>query len=134
MTLQQTFIVNKDLKMTCGKICAQIAHGEVLYMKHVLNNFEYDIHTNTNSDMHKRYIEWLNENNGPVGMMKKIVLKATRSEIEDLFVKIRKDKYMGYLIFDKGLTQVEPDSLTALCIEPLPEEQCKTLFGNLKLL
>ena len=132
MTLKQVFIVNKDLKMTCGKVCVQIAHGEVLYIEDVLNIPQCNKHAD--SKIVERYFLWREKTNGPIGMMKKIVLKATEQEILDITENMLKHEIKCYLVFDKGMTQVPQDSLTAICIEPIEEEKAKELFGSLKLL
>jgi len=132
MTLQQTFIINSDLKMSKGKIAVQIAHGEVLYMEDVLNIPQCGKHAD--SKIVERYFLWREKTNGPIGMMKKIVKKASEQEILSIVENIPKHEIKCYIVFDKGMTQVPEDSLTCLCIEPIEEEKAKELFGSLKLL
>ena len=122
--LKQYFLINKDLKMGTGKIAVQIAHGEVMYMQKVMSK---------NNRM--KFYKWKSETSeDPIGMMKKIVVKSTENEMRDMFMKLHDLGIWSYLIFDKGLTQVEPNSLTCLVVEPLEESQYKDLFGDLKLL
>jgi len=132
MTLQQTFIINKDLDMSKGKIAVQVAHGEVLYMEDVLSIPQCGKHAD--SKIVERYFLWREKTNGPIGMMKKIVKKATEQEIRNIAENMLKHEIKYYNVFDKGMTQVPQDSLTCLCIEPIEEEKAKELFGSLKLL
>lgn len=117
----QTFLVNTDLKMRKGKIAAQTAHGEVLYMEEKFNGHQY-------GEMHDRYIEWMKD-----GMMKKVVLRATEEEIHK-FIDLHGSIYWMNLVIDKGLTQIPEDSMTCLVVEPLGEKKHKELFSEFKLL
>jgi PTH2 family peptidyl-tRNA hydrolase len=126
--LKQIFIINKDLKMTSGKIAVQVAHGEVLYIE--MTNSIY-----SSINKKEEYKNWRAiTKEDSIGMMKKVVLKSTESEIRDIFMKLKSLNIWCYLVFDKGLTQIPENSLTCLVVEPLEEEQCNMLFGDLKLL
>ncbi len=125
---KQIFLINKDLKMGIGKIAVQVAHGEVMYMETIkikcMHNSSYKI-----------YNKWRSSTpEDPIGMQKKVVLKSTESEMRDMYVKLKSLKIWCYLIQDKELTQVAPNSLTCLVVEPLEEDICNKLFGDLKLL
>jgi len=120
--MKQVFLINQDLKMRKGKIAVQVAHGEVFYMYEKFTTHQY-------GSMHDNYIKWMKD-----GIMKKVVLKATEQEIRDIVIQLRRKDIWERVVVDMGLTQVEPNSLTCLVVEPLPEEQCNELFGHLKLL
>ena len=124
MAYKQIFIINSDLKMSAGKIAVQVAHGEVYYMDYA------HAHLGTEDKVSERFVEWFTDEDN---LMKKVVLKATEKEMQEFTWKL-KDKVWAYPVFDRGLTQVPKDSFTCLVIEPLPDEQCKELFGHLKLL
>lgn len=131
--LKQIFLINTDLKMDKGKIAVQCCHGETLYMDRILEHVIQ--HRAKSDDIYVRYNKWRQATEyDQIGMMKKVVLKSTKDEIINYTWKLKNLGIWAYPIFDKGLTQVEPNSLTCLVIEPLEEEQCNTLFGNLKLL
>ena len=116
----QTFLVNTDLKMRKGKIAAQVAHGETLYMGNV-----YDpLH----EDMKERNGVWIN------GGMHKIVLKATEEEMHHVINELNYFDIMSYVVRDFGLTQVPEGSFTVLAVEPLSEASHKDLFIDFKLL
>jgi len=131
--LKQVFLINADLKMEKGKIAVQVAHGEVLYMDRILEHIIQ--HHAKSEDIYVRYNKWREATEyDQIGMMKKVVLKSTEKEIIEYTWKLRTLNIWAYPIFDKGLTQVPENSLTCLVIEPLEEERCNILFGNLKLL
>lgn len=120
--MKQVFLINQDLKMRKGKIAVQVAHGEVLYMLKKFSAHQY-------GSMYDNYIKWMKD-----GIMKKVVLKATEQEIRNIALQLRRKDIWEHVVVDMGLTQVEPNSLTCLVIEPLSEKQCNELFGHLKLL
>jgi peptidyl-tRNA hydrolase len=54
--------------------------------------------------------------------------------MNDYIIRLKTQGIWACFVYDKGLTQVAPDSLTCLVIEPLEESMCDELFGDLKLL
>jgi PTH2 family peptidyl-tRNA hydrolase len=125
--LKQIFLINTDLKMDKGKIAVQVSHGTIMYIEAATCRC-------ADSFMEERYHDWRAETKeDPIGMMKKAVLKSTESEIRDMYVKLKQLNIWCYLIYDLGLTQVIPNSLTCLVVEPLEEDVCNNLFGDLKL-
>ncbi len=130
---KQIFLINSDLKMSSGKIAVQVAHGETLYMDRILEHIIQ--HHAKSDDIYVRYNNWREiTEEDDIGMMKKIVLKSTESEMRDIHYKLKSLNIWSCLIFDRGLTQIPEHSLTCLVVEPLEESQCDSLFGNLKLL
>ncbi len=126
MELKQAIIVNKGIKMGVGKIAGQCCHGETLYMKHIHSG-------KATYETVNRYYNWLAEEVEPIGLMKKIVLKATKEEMEHI-ISVLNGQVWFALVFDKGLTQISPESNTCIIVEPLPEEEYDKLFRHLKLL
>lgn len=122
MTLKQVFIINQDLKMGKGKIAVQIAHGEVYFMELAFD--EGYLHP-------ERYESWRNDDDE---LMKKVVLKATEDQLHEIVAELCFQKIWCSTVYDHGLTQIPEDSFTCIVVEPLLEEQCDKLFGNLKLL
>lgn len=126
--LKQAFLINTDLKMDKGKIAVQVAHCVIQYMVE-LNKRPKD------DPMNERYKEWKSETpDDPIGMMKKVVLKSTKDNIVYFSNRLNSTGIWTYKIFDKGFTQVEPNSLTCLIVEPLDEETYDRLFSSMKLL
>jgi PTH2 family peptidyl-tRNA hydrolase len=67
--------------------------------------------------------------------MKKIILKASsEKELMNLFKSAKKEKLPSELIYDAGLTQIEPGTLTALGIGPAEDSKVDKITGKLKLL
>lgn len=124
--LKQVFVVDKGLKMGKGKIAGQVAHGEVLYMEKVLEPFGHH-----DSIFISRYNSWRYDHSE---CMKKIVLKATADEMDEISGELCHRNIWSSGVHDMGLTQVAEDSLTCVVVEPLDEELCDELFGGLKLL
>ena len=116
----QTFLVNIDLKMRKGKIAAQVAHGETLYMS--------DVYNPLHEDMKERSGVWIN------GGMHKVVLKSTESEMIETMRILDNLNINYYVVRDFGLTQVPKNSFTVLAVEPLEKQSHQVVFGHLKLL
>lgn len=127
--LKQIFIVNTDLKMRKGKIATQVAHGEVEYMQHIRDSENKSDICHTIRYM--RYIKWRDDHNN---MMRKIILKANYERILSAIHVCEKLNIWHHVVHDKGLTQVEPNSLTCIVVEPLTEQSSNVLFADLKLL
>lgn len=126
MTYKQVFMINTDLDMGKGKIAVQIAHGEVYYMETIMNLYSFKNCTNV-----KMFDAWRNDEDG---LMKKVVLKATEKDMNEIYQKLKDKKIWHYKVYDRGLTQVSEGSFTCIVVEPLLEEECEQLFGHLKLL
>ncbi|HJJ98895.1 MAG TPA: peptidyl-tRNA hydrolase Pth2 [Methanocorpusculum sp.] len=111
---KQCLILRADLKLSCGKMCAQAAHASIGAFK--------------KSSLPDR-IAWMREG------QKKVVLKAqgervlyelkSTAEIQGLPVS---------LIIDAGYTEVPPGTVTALGIGPAKAELIDKVTGNLPLL
>lgn len=98
-----------------GKIAAQVAHGETYYMA-----------AQSHKDEH--FTEWI-----AMGLMKKIILKASENEILSLADTLVEQGTWVYGVHDIGLTQIPPNSLTCLVTPPLDQKQ-REIFKHLKLL
>ena len=109
---KQAIIVRKDLKMSAGKIAAQVAHASVEAWK--------------KADKKIRDA-WEREG------AKKVVLQA-QNEKELLELKKKSGKLPTALIRDAGLTEIPPGTTTCLAIGPAREEEVDKLTGFLKLL
>lgn len=92
------FIVNDDLKMGKGKIAAQVGHAVSAMYQHVLRGVPIP-------GLHS----WISG-----GQEKKIVLKASREQIDELI----RDYPPPIVIHDAGHTQVPEGSLTVIAYYP----------------
>ncbi len=112
---KQAILVNMSLKMTKGKIAAQVAHGSLTAALQSLNK--------------KSFKEWKRRGQG------KIVLKCPDTEtLLKLHRQAKVRKMNTALITDAGKTQVPPGSKTALAIGPETEENLGKLISEFKLL
>ena len=106
-------IINSDLKMSKGKIAAQVGHA-VMWITYKLRESEI-----LSKWMHQSYT--------------KIILKATGKQIVDLKYKF-KDEMFTWIIFDEGRTEIKPNSLTAIGFEPMERSKTPTELKKLRLL
>ena len=110
----QYIIINNELKMSCGKKCAQASHASISVIEKVNQ---------------KIMNEWKQQG------MKKIVLKIDSTEkLIKKFQEIKDAKLPVALITDAGKTQIPSGSKTAFACGPIKEETAKIYFKNLKLL
>lgn len=112
--MKQAIVIRTDLKMGKGKIASQCAHASIAaFLKSKVKEKE----------------EWINEG------MKKVILKvSSKKEIMKLFNSAKNEKLPSELIYDAGLTQIEPGSVTALGIGPADDKKIDKITGKLKLL
>lgn len=110
-------VVRSDLKMGKGKIAAQVAHAS-------LNAAE--------AAQQKRprwYQGWKEEGQA------KIVLKVgSEAALDELFKKAKSAGLPAALIEDRGLTQLDPGTVTCLGVGPGPDDEIDAVTGKLKLL
>ncbi len=112
--MKQAIIIRTDLKMGKGKIASQCAHASVAAFLKA-------------KPLDKK--KWINSG------MKKVVLKVKNGkEIVKLYKKAKRRKIPCELIIDKGLTQIEPGTITALGIGPADDKKIDEITGRLKLL
>ena len=111
---KQVIVVRSDLKMSKGKLAAQVSHAAVDASHNVDN---------------KVVSKWRSEG------QKKVVLKAkNEEELLGLKEKCSKLKIKCSLIKDAGRTELDPGTITALGIGPDEEDRINKVTGSLKLL
>ena len=111
-------IINNDLGMTKGKTCAQVGH--------VVRRVTSALHNANNSD----YKNWLRTGEA------KIVLKSTESNMLRLIEKYKMNGNTFWCmdVRDAGLTQIAPNSLTAIAFCPVLKKLAPNDLTELKLL
>lgn len=113
---KMAIVVRDDLKLSKGKLSAQVAHAAVsCAIKSEKNN--------------KYFSEWFSEG------QKKVVLKI--DDLDSLIRVFNEAKSVGLtteLIKDAGLTEIPPGTITVLGIGPAPESEIDKVVGNLRLL
>lgn len=111
----QYIIVNSDLKMSKGKVAAQVAHGAV-------NAIYFSLALETHDNETRRWLD---------GSHTKIILKATEEQLN----QIRKKPPSPYApIFDEGRTQIKKGSLTCIAFYPDYKSNFPEEIRTLKLL
>ena len=110
---KQVIVVRQDLKLSKGKLSAQVAHGSV---EALLKS-------------HKDYIDaWRRQG------MKKVVLKAeNREELFRLKKNAEDARLVAAIITDAGHTELSPGTVTCLGIGPDKEEKIDRITGHLKM-
>ena len=109
--------MRSDLKMGKGKLAAQVAHASLSAAEEAM----------------ARKSGWFEE--WKDGGQAKIVVKVqTEETLHTLYKKAKAAKLPSALIEDRGLTQLEPGTVTCLGIGPGPEDELDRITGKLKLL
>ena len=110
---KQVIVVRSDLKLSKGKMAAQVAHASLeAYKKAESSDIE----------------EW--ESSG----VKKVVLKAAdEKELMEVYQKLKEAKFKPSLIKDAGHTEVDPGTITCVGVGPLPENAVDKVTGRLKM-
>jgi len=114
---KQALIIRLDLKIGRGKIAVQCSHAAVSAAEEARIRFP------------QWWRQWLEEG------QRKIALKVQDLEsllhLEDT---ARRNRLPVYLVRDRGLTQLPPDTVTCVGIGPAPSNLVDNLTGNLSLL
>jgi peptidyl-tRNA hydrolase, PTH2 family len=115
--MKQAIVARTDLKMGKGKLAAQAAHASL----------------SAAEEARRRRPEWYEEWKDQ-GQAKVVLRGADEPEVRELFAKARASGIPSALIEDRGLTQLDPGTVTCVGIGPAPEEQIDRITGKLRLL
>ncbi len=111
---KQCLIIRNDIKMSCGKRCAQAAHASI------------GAYNNADKSLQK---SWLSEG------QKKVVLRANDERtLYELKVIAERVGISSSLIQDAGMTEIPPGTITALGLGPAKSEDLDKITGTLSLL
>jgi PTH2 family peptidyl-tRNA hydrolase len=111
---KQCLIIRSDLKMSCGKKCAQLAHASV------------GAYERSDKILRKR---WFDEG------MKKVVLKVGGlRELYEIKTLAENAGIATSLVTDAGMTEIPPGTVTALGLGPAKTEELDRITGELSLL
>lgn len=115
--MKQAIVARTDIRMGKGKLAAQAAHASLAAAEEAMKKRE------------EWYEEW------KASGQKKIVVKVgSEEELQELYRKAKSAKLPAALIQDRGLTQLEPGTVTCLGVGPGPDDEIDSLTGKLKLL
>jgi PTH2 family peptidyl-tRNA hydrolase len=115
--MKQAIVVRTDLKMGKGKVAAQVAHASLSAAEAAQEKTPL------------WYDEWKEEGQA------KIVLKVeSEGALQELFQKAKRAGLPTSLIQDRGLTQIQPGTVTCLGVGPAPDAEVDSITGKLKLL
>jgi len=115
-TTKQVIIIRKDLKMGVGKLIVQACHASIEASEQARRK---------NYELWER---WRLEG------AKKVAVKVfSLQELEDLERNCRSYHLPVALIVDRGLTQLPPNTPTALGVGPASEAEIDRVTGGLKL-
>lgn len=93
--IKMYILVNKDIKISKGKLAVQVGHAVATYF--------YTLWTKLDS-VPQWAVNYMN------GYQKKIILYCPQYKLEEL-------EELGYItIRDAGFTELEPDTLTCVCL------------------
>ncbi|UUX91873.1 peptidyl-tRNA hydrolase Pth2 [Methanoplanus endosymbiosus] len=111
---KQCLIIRSDVKMSCGKKCAQLAHAAVIAYEKA-------------DKITKK--KWYDEG------MKKVALKATsQRQLYELKTIAEEAGISAAIITDAGMTEIPPGTVTALGLGPAKSEDLDKITGDLSLL
>jgi len=111
---KQCLLIRNDVKMSCGKRCAQVAHASI-------GAFE-----SADKTLRKA---WQSEG------QKKVVLKANDERtLFEIKVIAERAGISTSLIQDAGMTEIPPGTITALGLGPAKSEDLDKITGSLSLL
>jgi PTH2 family peptidyl-tRNA hydrolase len=116
-SVKQVIVVRNDIKMSKGKIAAQVAHAAVASFYNTL--------------LEKRDIalRWLDE-----GQPKIVVKVSNLSELKNIMREAEERGIITTLIRDAGHTELEPGTVTCLGIGPDYSDLIDEVTGELPLL
>lgn len=116
MEYKLVVVVRDDLKMSLGKLSAQVAHAAV------------SCALEAKARKQKWFSEWFGEG------QRKVVLKVgSLDELRALKDKAVRAKLPNALIADAGLTELPPGTATCLGIGPAPARDIDPITGSLPL-
>lgn len=110
--LRQVIVVDRSLKLSPGKLAAQVAHAAIGAF------LQTDAMTGQ---------EWLTH-------MTKVVLRVdSPQELEQLEIEAILAGLPRYIVIDEGRTEIPPHTITCLGIGPAPKYKLDAIVGKLKL-
>lgn len=114
--MKQVIVIRKELKMSRGKACAQVAHASVGACEIAMEKFK------------EWYEEWKRK-----GQKKVVVYVESEEDLINVYNHAKSQKLPCFIVADAGLTELPPGTKTAVAIGPAPDEKVDRITGRLKL-
>lgn len=116
-THKMVIVVRRDLKLSPGKMAAQVAHAAV------------DCALRAKADAERAFKKWKSE-----GQKKVVVRVDSERDLHEVRMAAESKGLMTSLISDAGLTEVPPGTVTVLGVGPASNAQIDAVTGRLPLL
>lgn len=121
----QYILINSDLTMSSGKVGAQTAHAERRVVHNIMKMAApYYCKIAMFEDTPKvvqYYEEWISKEE------KKITLRVSEKEMRELLAKY--GDQIAHVI-DNGHTEIPPNSLTVIALNPMPKSEARDYYIN----
>jgi PTH2 family peptidyl-tRNA hydrolase len=114
---KMVIVVRTDIKMSKGKMAAQVGHAAVSASEYARKNRP------------EWWNPWIIE-----GQCKIAVKVKSEQEIIEIERKARNHGLPAAIIVDRGLTEIPPNTITCVGIGPAPANKLDSITGNLSLL
>lgn len=116
--------------MSRGKLAGQVAHAALGCADQYFSEISMELMLGEDRDRYGMYKEW-NKTGG-----KKIILDGgTEEDVNNLLKLLPNDPdIIGYRVYDHGLTELPPNTLTCVAIGPYKKSVLQPYFKELKLL
>jgi len=120
----QYYIVRKDVGMSAGKACAQVAHAAQMFIMgyYHMRSGACAPHTQ-HAELLDYTVKWIG------GSFRKVVLSGTDKDFEKI-----KSAINVFVVRDAGLTEVEPGTETVLVLWPMPKSKVPKIISRLQVL
>ncbi|GAY25310.1 peptidyl-tRNA hydrolase [Desulfurococcaceae archaeon AG1] len=115
---KQVIVVRTDLRMSPGKLAVQVAHASVDAALRSLRNERW-----------RRWLdEWISQ-----GMKKVVVKGGSEEDLLKIYDECVRRELPCSMVRDAGRTELEPGTLTAVCVGPAPSNIVDEITGKLQL-
>lgn len=120
MSHKMYILVNENIKIGKGKLAGQVGHAVCSFLyRNYIRSYNGEL-IEVNDEMQEFLDDYMK-------VQKKIILKAPQTKLEEL-------EQAGYItIRDKGLTQLEPNTLTCVCVGIYNNDEVPDWLKELKL-
>lgn len=148
MAMSQLIIARKDLKMSAGKLAAQVSHASMVFLTNMIRGNVCDI-SGVEKDTVVAYVQFDKDtwNDWVNGSFTKIVCEAKNKNHLLKVLEIAselglKENIDYFLIKDNCYTELQPEefdengvgrTLTCIGFRPLPKEVCRQLSKKYQL-